>query len=168
MAGGPAHALSGQPVDLGKGARHQHIVRRHGKLQPTILLFFGKIFDIGMIEHQQHVGRQGRMQTGQLRRAGKRPGGVVGVGQKNHPRIGRDCGEQPVDIRSIIAVRHFHRRGAAFARDDVIERKAIAHIQDLIARPGIALRGQPQKLPRSGAADDPGRVDPVRLADRVP
>ena len=55
----------------------------------------------------------------------------------------------------------WHRRPAG----DRINQEAVLGVQCLVARPGVGAGQQAQQLVRSGAADDPLRIERERLAE---
>jgi hypothetical protein len=75
--------------------------------------------------------------------------------------------QQRIDIGAVIGIGRDHRRRAAAPRGDIVDRKAVAHVDHLVARPGIALRGKVEQFVRAGAHHDPRRIDAVQPADRA-
>ena len=94
------------------------------------------------------------------------PGRVVGVGDKHHFRTLSDTAEQRVDIRSVISIGGDHRRCPAAPRRDVIQRKSIADVDNLIAGASEYACRERQQFARSGAHDNPRRINTVQVAQR--
>ena len=107
------------------------------------------------------------MQPRKFRAGQESAGGIVGIGEEHHAR-GRGHGsQQRIDIGAIILVGRHHRGRAAAPRGNIIDRKAIADIQHLVARPGEGLRRQIEQFVRTGAADNPRRINPMQRAQRL-
>ena len=135
-----------------------------GQLQPAVVVLQRHIFAIGLIEHQQHVGRQGGMQPGDLAPGEKTAGRIVRVGDEDQPRALIDQRQQRIDIGAVILIGRDHWQGPAAADDDIVEREAIADIDRLVARPGKGAGGDGEQFARAGAAQDPRGVDAMQRA----
>ena len=92
-------------------------------------------------------------------------GRIVGVGEEHHAGPLAYQRQQGVHIGPVIGIGRDHRGRAATPRRDVINRKAVADVQHLVARPGKALRGDVEQFVRPGPAHDPRRIDPMQRAN---
>ena len=168
-AGRPADPLAGEAISLGEGAHDQHIAGAGGQRQPAVVILRRDIFGIGLIDHQQHMRRQGGMQPGKFGAWQEAAGRVVGIGDEDHPRpLGHAC-QQRIDVGAVIGIGRDHRRRPAAPRRDIVEREAIAHIEHLVARPGKSRCRDGEQFARAGAADDraPDRCRAARPAPRA-
>ena len=86
------------------------------------------------------------MQPRQFAVIAMRAGRVVRVGHKNHTRLVRDQRQQRINVRAIVLVRGNNNIGRRLARRNVVNRKAIADIYDVIASTRITQRDQVQQL----------------------
>ena len=93
-------------------------------------------------------------------------GRVVRVGDENHPRFARDQRQKCVDIGAVILVGRNDNIGGAFARGDIVNRKAVADVNDIIACPGIAHRYQVEQFVGTGATDNLVGIQFVMRAER--
>ena len=162
----PADAFAGEAIDLRERARDQHVRRARREGKRAVLVLGRDIFGIGLVDHQQHVRAQRGVEPGDPFARQEAARGIVGVGEEHHPRPLGHAGQQRIDIGAIVRVRRHHRHRAAPARGDVIDREAIADIDDLVARPGIGLRRDVQQFVRTGAHDDAIGGNAVQRAQR--
>ncbi|PAV69192.1 hypothetical protein WR25_08594 [Diploscapter pachys] len=94
-------------------------------------------------------------------------GRIVGVGDEHDLGLVRHRGQDRIDIGRIVAIGDDHRRRADAPRRDLIHRKAVADVDDLVARPGEGAGGQVQHLVRSSAIDQSLRLDAVMAGKRA-
>ena len=113
-----------------------------------------EIFTVSLVEHEDAIRRQGSMQPLNFGMVTIGAGRIIWIGQKHQPRLRIHQSQQCVDIGAIIVVRRDHDIGGAFARGNIVNRKAVAHVDDVVAGPGIAHRNQVEQLVRTGAANN--------------
>ena len=86
---------------------------------------FGQELDIGLVQREHNVLGYGADESGQVFAAGSRPGRVVGVGDEDHPRVGRDRGQHGVQVVAVVFGRHDDELATEHGIHDGIDRKAI-------------------------------------------
>jgi len=94
---------------------------RRRQSERAVLIVGRNIFAIGLIDHQQDIARQGGVEPGDVSAWQVAPGGIVRVGEKNHPCPFVHKCQQRIDISAIVGVGRHHRRRAAAAGSNVID-----------------------------------------------
>ena len=150
----PSEPKRGEPVNLGEGARHQHVRRFEREREAGIVIGTPEIFRIGGIQHQEHMARQSRMQPENLGIGQIGAGRIVGVGEEDDPRARRHKRQHRIHVGGVVALGGDHRGRARGQRRDAIHQEAVLGEQAFIARPEIGLGGDGQQFVRTRAADD--------------
>ena len=123
-------------------------------------------FGIGLIDHQQDIRPQPRMEPRDLARIEPAADGIVGIVEQDDPGPIAHGGQQRIDIGAVLLRLRQHRLGPDLVRQQGIEREGIARKQNLVPRSRKGLHRAMQQLARARPAYDPGRIDPVQRADR--
>ena len=92
--------------------------------------------------------------------------GIVRIGEEDHPRAIGHRSQHRIDIGAEIGIPDFDRCRTATACGNIVDREAVTAEQHFVARPGESLRGKVEQLVRSGAADDPRRIEAVFAPQR--
>jgi hypothetical protein len=163
----PADPFAGEAVGLGEGAGDEDVGVPGGQREPAVVLARRNVFGIGLVEHQQHGAGKRRMQPGKLGTRQEAARGIVRVGEKDHAGPVADPREQRVDVGAVIVVGGDHGDGAAAAGGDLVQREAVADIENLVAGTGERARRERQQLAGTRTADDPRGVDPVQPAECI-
>ena len=136
-----------------------------GKFQPAVIHPVGQIFAIGLIEYQQHFGREASVQAGNFLARQKGARRVVGIGDEHYPGALCHSSQQGIDIGGVIAVIHFEWRRTAPTSRDIVDGETEAAEHHLVTHPGEGLRREVKQLVRSCSANNAFRRDSVNLAD---
>jgi hypothetical protein len=162
-----ADSKPGEPVGLGKGAGHDQI---GALVQPgrCIAEFVGlRVLRVGLIDHADHVRRQGSHEILEPVAFQPGPGRVVRVGDKNQARVGPDPLEESSQIVSVgHGMVRGQRRGdpglcAHHLRRDRIDREGILRKHRLKAGLEEDLSQEDQHVVGTIPQRDAGRIDTV-------
>ena len=134
--------------------------------EPAIVEVRREIFGIGLIDHQQDVRAETRMEPRDFARIEPAADRIVGIVEQDHPRPLGHGGEQRIDIGAVLPRLRQHRLGPDLVGEQGIEREGIARERNLVARSRESLHRAMQQLARPGSAHDPRRIDPVKRPDR--
>ena len=164
----PADAQPSQAEDLAEGARHHRVVRRVHQPRARLVIRPRHVFGIGGVQHQQHFVRQPGPQP--LHRGSRqhRPGRVVRVGEEHEAGGRRDRRQHRVHVRRQVALRRLHHLRPGVDASDFVDRKPMLGHHQIPARAAIGQAELVDQVVRSGAADDPRRIEPEPGADRAP
>ena len=162
-----ADAQAAQAVDLGEGAGDDDVVVLAGEGEARFPVGFGDEFRIGLVDDQQHIGRQG------LVKAADFLGGVVAAGRVRRagdiddagPVI--DLGQDGLWGQPEVGLRRQLDRGLVGQRADAIGEEAVFAADDVVAGRQIGLVQQGEDLVRAVAEDQPLRLQPVMLRHRL-
>ena len=84
---------------------------------------------------------------------------VVGICDENHACLIRHQRQQRIHVRAIILIRGDNHIGRGLPRGDVVHRKTVADINDVIASASIAHGDEVQQFVRTGTTNDQVAVD---------
>ena len=94
------------------------------------------------------------------------PVGLLGVGDEHDPGAIGHGGKDRIDIGRMVAVVRDHQRRANAASCDLIDGKAVPHLNHFIARPGIGPGDEVEDFVRSCAVNHACRVKLVMRCNR--
>ena len=91
-------------------------------------------------------------------------GRVIGICDENNACLIRHQRQQRIHVGAIILIRGDNHIGSGLPRGDIVHRKAVADINDIIASAGIAHGDQVQQFVGTRTANDQVAVDVIGCA----
>ena len=161
----PADPQPAEAVDLGKGARHDHVRVSFDQAHAAVVAL--DVFGIGAVEDENDVFGQAFDQARDFVVAQHRAGGIGGVGDEDQPRPFGHGVENAVDIHGALAFGHLDRVGPGGQRRDAVHGEAVGAVNDLGPGAAVGVAEKGDDFVRTGAADDPRGVEVVDLGDRL-
>ncbi len=123
-------------------------------------------FRIRPVKNQQGLGWQVFGQSFNLGQTDHGAGRVVRIGDEDQLRLVGAGTKDRVHVGDAFVLWHFDRGCPGGQRTDLVKRKPVFGVNDLIPRPGIGLAEECDDLVRSDSADDLVGVQVIHLCNR--
>ena len=142
----PANTQGGKAVNLGEGARGEHVVGFRRQLHAPGVVVPANVFGVSSVQHEQDIRSEPGMKASHLIMGQIRAGWVVGVGQEDDARAFGHRIEDRIDTGGQVGFRH--NNGCRSSRLDlyVVDEEPVLRVNAFIARPEKALARQREQF----------------------
>ena len=160
------HPQPRQPVHLGQSSgQHEIGIFAHppGGIETQCRI---EVLVVGLIEHHHHLLRHLLQEPLDARGREKSAGGIVGVGDEQHPGVGRDGCEHRVEVVAVVARGHHNGAGTDRMRGKRVDGEGILRIHGRGARLQDRMGGNLEYVVRTIAERDPVGRYRIARSDR--